>query len=71
MAEIIRSSNLKFFLARADQARVEGDEATLDNVRERCRRSEAAWQHLADRAERSEAMKVAEALRKAEALPEK
>ena len=64
---VIRSSNLDFFLARAAQARAEGEAATLDHVRERCLRSEAAWQALADRAERSERMKEAEAQRKAEA----
>jgi hypothetical protein len=63
---IIRSSNLQFFLARAEQARAEGEAATLEHVRERCRRSEAAWQALADRAERSEHMRAAEASRKAE-----
>jgi hypothetical protein len=63
---IIRSSNLQFFLARAEQARVEGEAATLEHVRERCRRSEAAWQALADRAERSEKMRAEEALRKSE-----
>jgi hypothetical protein len=62
-----RGSNLQFFLARAAQAREEAEAATLDHVRDRCRRSEAAWQALADRAERSEQMKVAEALRKTEA----
>ena len=67
---IIRSSNLQFFLARAEQARVEGEAATLEHVRERCRRSEAAWQALADRAERSEKMREAEALRKAEQAAE-
>ena len=66
MAETIRSSNLKFFLARADQARAEGNQATLDNVRERCRRSEAAWTALAEKAERSERLREEEALRKAE-----
>lgn len=63
---IIRSSNLEFFLARAEQARTEAEVATLEHVRERCRRSEAAWQALADRAERSERMREADALRKAE-----
>jgi hypothetical protein len=63
---VIRSSNLEFFLARARQAREEGEAATLDHVRERCHRSEAAWTALADRAERSERMRAAEALRKAE-----
>jgi hypothetical protein len=67
---IIRSSNLQFFLARAEQARAEAETATLEHVRERCRRSEAAWQALADRAERSEVMRAAEALRKAEAAAE-
>nr|NUR38382.1 hypothetical protein [Sphingomonas sp.] len=63
----MRSSNLQFFLARAEQARGEAEAATLEHVRERCRRSEAAWQALADRAERSEKMREAEAERKAEA----
>lgn len=61
-----RNTSLDFYLARVAQARAEGEAATLDHVRERCRRSEAAWQALADRAEKSEQMKVAEALRKAE-----
>lgn len=63
---IIRSSNLDFFLARAAQARAEAEEATLEHVRERCRRSEAAWTALADRAERSEQLRIAEARRKAQ-----
>jgi len=63
---VIRSSNLEFFLARAEQARAEADSATLEHVRERCRRSEAAWTSLADRAARSERLRVEEAKRKAE-----
>ena len=62
-----RNSNLDFYLARIAQARADGEAATLEHVRERCRRSEAAWQALADRAERSEQMKAAEAERKAAA----
>jgi len=65
-APVARSSNLQFFLARAAQAREEAEAATLDHVRDRCRRSEAAWIALAHRAERSERTKAAEALRKAE-----
>jgi hypothetical protein len=61
----IRHSNLQFFLARAEQSRSEAEAATLDHVRERCRRSEAAWTALAERAERSERMRVEEAERKA------
>ena len=64
---VIRGTNLDFFLARAQAARAEGDAATLDHVRERCRRSEAAWQSLADKAERSERLRIEEAARKAEA----
>jgi hypothetical protein len=67
---IIRGTNLQFFLARAEQARTEGEAATLDHVRERCRRSEAAWMALADKAERSERMRSEEVERKAaQALP--
>ncbi|MGN6058425.1 MAG: hypothetical protein ACTHOI_07555 [Sphingomicrobium sp.] len=63
---IISRSNLEFFRTRAEQAHAEADAATLDHVRERCLRSEAAWQALADRAERSERLRVEEAKRKAE-----
>ena len=60
---VTRNSNLAFFLARAEQARVEGEEATLDHVRERCQRSEAAWQALADKAKRSERLREEDAKR--------
>jgi hypothetical protein len=63
----VRSTNLDFFLARAEQARAEGKAATLTHVRERCQRSEAAWQALADKAQRSERLREEEAKRKAEA----
>jgi hypothetical protein len=63
------SSNLKFYLARVEQARVEAEAATLDHVRERCRRSEEAWTALADRAIRSDKLRVEEAKRKAEQPP--
>jgi hypothetical protein len=62
---IVRSTNLQFFLARAKQARDEAEAATLDHVRERCRRSEAAWNALADQAQRSEHLRAEEAERKA------
>ena len=64
---MIRNSNLEFFLARAAQARAEGEQATLTHVRERCQRSEAAWQALADKAKRSEWLREAVAQRTAEA----
>ena len=62
---IVRSTTLEFYLARAKQARDECDAATLDHVRERCRRSEAAWTMLADKARRSEQLRIEEAERKA------
>jgi hypothetical protein len=45
------------YLARAAQARADAEAATLDNVRERCLRSEAAWNAMAARAERTEQMR--------------
>jgi hypothetical protein len=48
------STQLQFYVARAEQARAEADAATLDNVRNRCLRSEAAWSLLAERAARTE-----------------
>jgi hypothetical protein len=62
---IIRSSNLQFLLDRAEEARGQAEAATLDHVRERCRRSEAAWQALADKARRSETLRNELAERKA------
>ena len=64
---VVRSSNLEFFRARAAQAHADAEAATLDNVRERCRRSEEAWMTLADKAERSERMKESEIERRAAA----
>ena len=64
---VLRHSNLDFFLARAEQARAEGEAVTLTHVRERCHRSEAAWAALAYKAKRSERLREEEAKRKAEA----
>ena len=64
---MIRRATPSFFRPRAAPARADAEAATLDHVRDRCRRSEAAWQALADRAERSEQMRAEEAQRKAEA----
>jgi hypothetical protein len=52
-------TQLEFYLARAAQARADADAATLDNVRDRCLRSEAAWTTLAERAARTEQMRKA------------
>ena len=48
------SNSLQFYLDRAQQARSEAEEATLSHVNERCRRSEAAWASLAQKAARDE-----------------
>lgn len=45
------------FLARAAEARAQANDTKLDNVRERCLRSEAAWTEMADRAARTERMR--------------
>lgn len=65
MSTIIRSSNLEFFRARAAQCHAEAEEATLEHVRERCRRSEAAWSALADKAQRGERLRIEDQKRKA------
>ena len=61
------SSNHEFYLARAAEARADAEAATLDNVRDRCLRSEAAWAAMADRAERSDKAREKLALEKAAA----
>jgi hypothetical protein len=48
------SSQYDFYLARAAEARADADAAKLDNVRDRCLRSEAAWAAMADRAGRTD-----------------
>ncbi|WP_028970736.1 hypothetical protein [Sphingomonas sp. URHD0057] len=63
------STDLDFYLARAAQARAEADAATLAHVRERCRRSQEAWEALADRAARTLRMRDAHEAAKAAAEP--
>jgi hypothetical protein len=43
------SNTLQFYRNQAEQAHEDAEAATLSNVRDRCRRSEAAWTQLADR----------------------
>lgn len=52
-----QSPQLTFYLARAAQANADAEAATLDNVRDRCRRSQEAWTLLAERAQRTEKMR--------------
>jgi len=58
------------FLARAAEARANADSALLDNVRDRCLRSEAAWSEMAARAERTEKMRAARDAEKAAMIVE-
>ena len=67
------SQQRDFFLARASEARRDAAAASLANVRERCLRAAEAWDAMADRAERSERHREADAARKAavaEAAPQ-
>ena len=48
------TSQLEFYRARVAQSRADAEAATLDHVRERCLRSQAACQAMADRAGRSD-----------------
>jgi len=61
------SQQREFFLARAAEARRDAEASTLANVRERCLRAADAWTVMADRAERSERHREADAARKAAA----
>ena len=63
------SNMLKFYLDRAEQAREDAEAATLSNVANRCRRSEAAWTILAERAAQAERNREKLALEKATASP--
>ena len=49
---------LQFYLDRADEARKQAEAATLSHVRDRCRRSEAAWMQLAQRSAATEKMRL-------------
>ncbi|WBO23109.1 hypothetical protein [Sphingomonas abietis] len=51
------STTSDFYLARAAECAQDADAALLDNVRDRCRRSQAAWQEMADRVIRGEKMR--------------
>ena len=62
------SITLQFYLSRAAEARTQAEAATLSHVRDRCRRSEAAWIQLAERVEATEKMRIKQLMLKA-AMP--
>lgn len=54
-----------FYLARASECAEAAEAAALDNVRDRFRRSEAAWLAMAGRLQRGEALRDVAAAEKA------
>ena len=60
-------SQHEFYVTRASEAKAAAEAAVLDNVRDRCLRSEAAWNGMAARAARSEKLRAKAEAEKAEA----
>ena len=58
MVDPVRHREPDPYLTRAEAARTEAEAATLDNVRERCLRSEAAWREMAARVTETEKMRA-------------
>ncbi|MGI4731474.1 MAG: hypothetical protein ACRYFW_06980 [Janthinobacterium lividum] len=52
------NDNPDFYRTRADEEQANADAATLDNVRDRCERAAKAWATMADRAERTQTMRL-------------
>lgn len=52
------SGNTLTYRDHAAKARSDANEATLDNVRDRCLRAEAAWLDMAERQERVDAARA-------------
>ena len=53
-----------FYRDQASEQQVAADAATLDNVRDRCRRASTAWTALAIRSERADAARTQNASNK-------
>ena len=51
-------SDKETYLQRAAEARAEAEAATLPNVRERCMRSEAAWNAMAAHVQHTETLRA-------------
>lgn len=52
------SATVEFYLARAEESAFAAKQTDLENVRERCLRSEAVWRAMADRLTDVEKMKA-------------
>lgn len=49
---------LDFYRTQSDKANAEAADAKLQNVRDRCLRAAAAWDNMAERIERTDAMRA-------------
>lgn len=58
----------ELYLAHAADAHAEAEVAELENVRQRCLRSEAAWKEMAARVERTEKLRAANEAKREAAL---
>jgi hypothetical protein len=61
------STHHDFYMARAAEARADAEASGLDNVRDRCLRSAAAWDAMAARAHRSDTFRAKQEAAKAAA----
>jgi hypothetical protein len=61
------STHHDFYVARAAEARADAEASGLDNVRDRCLRSAAAWDAMAARAHRSDTFRARQEAAKAAA----
>jgi hypothetical protein len=64
------STHHDFYMARAAEARADAEVSGLDNVRDRCLRSAAAWDAMAARAHRSDTFRAKQEAAKAAAAAE-
>jgi hypothetical protein len=60
------SATSEFYRARAAESAAQAEATSLDNVRERCLRAEAAWLLMAERLTRAEVSRREQAVEKAE-----
>ena len=63
------TNSLQFYRDRAEQAAKDAEAATLSLVRDRCRRSQAAWTLLADKAALAEKNRIQQQMEKAATAP--
>ena len=59
------SATSDYYLTHAETCARDAEAATLENLRERCRRSEVSWRAMADRLHRAEAMRPNQVAEKA------